>query len=65
MIADDPDNKVELKIFHCEIVNDHDAIKIEQDNYKDSEIIRKLVNTIVQLNYLQVKQDIQEIINSE
>ncbi len=65
MVADDPDNKIELKAFHCEILNDHDALKTEQDNYKDIEVIRKLDNTMVQRNYLQIKQNIQDIIQSE
>ncbi|WP_081663334.1 TraM recognition domain-containing protein [Flavobacterium subsaxonicum] len=65
MVADDPENKIELKAFHCEILNDHAALKIEADGYKDIEVIRKLDNTMVQRNYLQVKQDIQEIIQSE
>lgn len=65
MVADDPDNKIDLKAFHCEILNDHEALKKEQENYKDIEVIRKLDNTMVQRNYLQIKQDIQDIIQSE
>jgi hypothetical protein len=65
MVADDPDSKIELKTFHCEIVNDHDALKKEEDNYKDIAVIRKIDNAMVQRNYLQVKQDIQEIMQSE
>ncbi|KDN54692.1 conjugal transfer protein MobC [Flavobacterium seoulense] len=65
MVADDPDCKIELKTFHCELLNDHEALKREQENYKDIAVIRKLDNTIVQRNYLQVKQDIQDIIHSE
>jgi hypothetical protein len=65
MIADDPDCKNDLKTFHCEILNDHDALKIEQDAYKDIQIIRKLDNTMVQCNYLQIKQDVQDMIHSE
>jgi hypothetical protein len=65
MVADDPDNKIELKAFHCEILNDHEALKSEQASYKDIEVIRKLDNTMVQRNYLQIKQDIQDIIQSE
>lgn len=65
MVADDPDCKIELKAFHSEIINDHEALKNEQQNYKDIAIIRKLDNSMVQRNYLQVKQDIQEIIHSE
>ena len=65
MVADDPDCKIDLKTFHCEILNDHDAMKKEQDGYNDIQVIRKLDNTMVQRNYLQIKQDIQEIIQSE
>ncbi len=65
MVADDPDNKIELKTFHCEIINDHEALKKEQESYKDIEVIRRLDNGMVQRNYLQIKQDIQDIIQSE
>ena len=65
MVADDPNCKIELKTFHCEIVNDHDSLKKEEDNYEDIGVIRKIDNTMVQRNYLQVKQDIQEIMQSE
>ncbi len=39
MVADDPDCKIELKAFHCEILNDHEALKQEQENYKEIPII--------------------------
>lgn len=65
MVADDPNNKIELKAFHCEIINDHQALKREQDSYKDIEVIRKLDDGMVQRNYLQIKQEVQEIIQSE
>ena len=65
MVADDPTEKIELKAFHCQIQNDHEALKNEQDRYKDIPVVRKLDNAIVQKNYLQIKQDVQDIINSE
>ncbi len=65
MVADDPDCKIELKTFHCEIVNDHKALKNEQDDYKDIPVIRKVDNAMIQRNYLQIKQDIKDIIYSE
>jgi len=65
MVADDPDNKIDLKAFHCEIINDHVALKKEEENYKEIEVIRKLDSNTVQRNYLQIKQDIQDIIQSE
>lgn len=65
MVADDPDCKIELKSFHCEILNNHEVLKQEQENYKEIPVIRKLDNAMVQRNYLQIKQDVQEIIQSE
>jgi hypothetical protein len=65
MVADDPDCKIQLKTFHCEILNDHEALKKEEVNYKDIAVIRKIDTAMVQRNYLQVKQDIQEIMQSE
>ena len=54
-----------LKAFHSEIINDHNALKKEQDNYVPIPEIRKIDSTIVQRNYLQIKQDIRDIILSE
>lgn len=65
MIANDPDCKIELKTFHCEIVNNHEALRKEDENYIDIAEIRILDNAMVQRNYLQIKQDIQDIIHSE
>jgi hypothetical protein len=65
MVADDPDCKIELKAFHCSILNNHEALKKEQNNYQEIPMIRKLDNTMVQRNYLEIKQDVQDIIQSE
>lgn len=65
LVADNPDCKIELKTFHSEIINDHDALKREQETYQEIGVIRKIDNTRVQRNYLQIKQDVQDIVNSE
>jgi hypothetical protein len=65
MVADDPTEKIELKAFHCQILNDHQALKDEQERYKEIPIVRTLDNAMVQRNYLQIKQDVQDIISSE
>ncbi len=56
---------IELKAFHCQVLNDHEALKNEQHKYKEIPVVRKLDNAIVQRNYLQIKQDVQDIINAE
>jgi hypothetical protein len=65
MVADNPDEKIELKAFHCEIINNHEALKKEVDSYQEPPVVRQINNAIVQRNYLQIKQDIQEIIQLE
>ncbi|MBP1223143.1 conjugal transfer protein MobC [Flavobacterium sp. 1355] len=65
MVADDPDCPVELKTFHCRIVNDHQTLQREQESYVDIPPVRKLDDAMIQRNYLQIKQDVQDIIQSE
>ena len=65
MVADDPDCRIDLKAFHCSIINDHETIRNEEKNYRDIEKVRVIDNNIVQRNYDQIKQDIQQIIDTE
>ena len=65
MVADDPISKIDLKTFHCEIQNDHAALKKEENAFRDIEPVRKIDSNMVQRNYQQVKDDIQLIIYSE
>lgn len=65
LVADDPNEKITLKAFHAEVINDHNALKKEQENYKEIPTVRKLDNLVIQRNYLQIKQDVQEIIQVE
>lgn len=65
MVADDPQNKIDLKIFHNELINDHDAIREEESRYQQLPKLRSIDQETVLINYLQIKQDIQEIIANE
>ncbi|MBT2561340.1 YWFCY domain-containing protein [Pedobacter sp. ISL-68] len=64
-VADTPQQKIEYKAFHCQIVNDFDAINREEKNYKPIPVIRKVDSQMVQRNYEQIRQDVQDIVNSE
>ncbi|MFD0763239.1 conjugal transfer protein MobC [Mucilaginibacter lutimaris] len=64
-VADNPDCKIELKAFHGEIVNNHVALKKEIDGYVPLPEVRKARGAIVERNYLQIKQDIRDIIELE
>jgi hypothetical protein len=65
MVADNPDQIIHLKSFHCKIVNDHALLKKEQDAQKEIPVIAEVDNAFVQRNYQQIKQDVEDIIESE
>ncbi|MBI1342403.1 MAG: type IV secretion system DNA-binding domain-containing protein [Terrimonas sp.] len=65
MVADDPDCKIELKTFHGEIQNDHDGLKKEQNNYKPLPAVRQVTAVMIQRNYLQIKQDVEDLVAAE
>ena len=65
LVADNPDEKIDLKVFHNAIVNDHDALKAEADNYRAVPTIRKVDSDILTSNYFSIKADIENIIQKE
>ncbi len=64
MIADDPNNKIELKTFHNQIQNDHEAISREEAAYKPIPIIRNVGQAEILLNYQQIKDDIKTLVDN-
>jgi hypothetical protein len=62
MVADDPTNKIDLKTFHCEIQNDHEAIRQEEQAYQDIPVVRTINQTEVLMNYQRIKEDIKDLI---
>lgn len=65
MVADDPDNKIDLKTFHCSILNDHESLKREQNSYKSVPVVREVTPLIIQMNYEQIKQEMEDLVNAE
>jgi len=65
MVADDPDCKIRLKVFHNEIQNDHDALKKEEQKFKPIPIIKRVTAENIEENYLLIKADIKRLINDE
>nr|WP_121269868.1 conjugal transfer protein MobC [Pedobacter schmidteae] len=65
VVADSPQQPIELKAFHCQIVNDFDAINREEKAYKPIPVIRDVSEEMVYANYMQIKQDIQDLVSSE
>ena len=64
-VADDPDCKIDLKIFHSQIQNDVQHLKAEESSYKEIPAVRKLTEQQIQDNYMQVKLDVQLLIDRE
>lgn len=64
-VADDPTQKIKLKAFHCEIVNDHDALKREEDAYEELPVIRNIDQNTIMANYYQIKKEVRLIIETE
>lgn len=65
MVADNPDEVIKLKTFHCHIQNDHDAIKAEEASYKELPKIREVPSLDVQNNFIKIKNEVVDIIESE
>ena len=65
MVADDPDNKIELKLFHSEIQNDHEAIKKEMEAYQTIPNARQVSDDEISAAYEQIKQDVRDLIANE
>ncbi len=64
-VADNPNEKIALKMFHCEIQNDHAALKTEQDNYKPIPKIKNISSSEIEENYRRIKEEVFAIIDSE
>jgi type IV secretory pathway TraG/TraD family ATPase VirD4 len=65
MVADDPNQKIELKVFHSEIMNDHEAIKNEENAYHDIPPVREVSEEEIRENYFRIKQDVKDIIEEK
>ena len=65
MVTDDPDQKIQLKAFCCEIVNGHAELKKEVASYKNLEIVSNVEQRQIVENYLTIKKDVVAIIENE
>lgn len=65
MIADDPAQKIKLKMFHAEVINDSEKINREMSLFEDIPVVNELTQEQVLDNYYQIKMDIRELIEKE
>lgn len=61
-VADDPLQKIELKTFHSDIMNNHKEIKNEENQYSAIPLVSHVSSQNILDNYFQIKDDIQMII---
>ena len=72
-VADTFDERIEQKIFHCEIVVDAEKVKREEKEYKPIPVITDFTDEDgidrmkerVQENYNRIKEDVKQIVRDE
>lgn len=62
MVADNPEEKISLKTFHCEILNDHAALASEEKKYCAVPQVKPVQHAVVQKNYEQIRHDVQQVV---
>jgi hypothetical protein len=65
LVADNPDEKIKLKMFHAEIINDADKLNEEMRRYKDIPVVSNVSQQQVLDNYYQVKMEVKRLIGEE
>ncbi|HMI01261.1 MAG TPA: conjugal transfer protein MobC [Pedobacter sp.] len=65
IVADNPDQKITLKMFHSEIQNNHEAIAEEEAAYKPIPQLEKVTYTDIIENYASIKADIDQLVKEE
>lgn len=62
MVADNPDEKIKLKMFNCEIFNDTKQLNKDAKKFRPIPLISNVTHEQVTDNYFQVKLDIRRIL---
>lgn len=65
MVADDPHEKIKLKMFHAEIINDAEKLNVEVAAYKNIPVVSTVTQQQVMDNFYQVKMEVKRLIEEE
>jgi hypothetical protein len=65
LVADNPDQKIKLKMFHAEIINDAKKLNEEVSRYKEIPVVSNVTQQQVMDNYYQVKMEVKRLIGEE
>ena len=72
-VSDNFNERIEQKIFHCEIVVDAEKVKCEEKAYKKIPVITDFTDEdgndcmkeTVQANYRRIKEEVKQIVKDE
>lgn len=64
-VADDPTEKITLKTFCAEVINDHAGLSAERSTYRTLPEISKVTAVMVSAAYATIKKEIADLIDAE
>lgn len=65
MVADNPEEKIELKAFCAEILNNHRQLGLDSEKYQELPQVNKITNNVVGENYVGIKSDVIRLVQAE
>ena len=65
MVSDNPDEKIKLKMFHAEIINDTKKLNAEMAKFVPIPVVSQITPQEVSDNFFQIKYDIKQLIERE
>ncbi|RZM27274.1 MAG: conjugal transfer protein TraG [Pedobacter sp.] len=65
IVADNPEERIALKLFHSEVQNDHEAIAEEDARFKPIPVVDRVSAEDVQGNYLRIKEEVEDLLQRE
>ncbi|MES2328558.1 MAG: conjugal transfer protein MobC [Bacteroidota bacterium] len=65
VVGDNPDEKITLKMFHSEIINDSKAMNKEMSDFKPIPTVYDITEQEIMDNYFQIKYDVRGILDKE
>lgn len=65
ILSDNPNQKMKLKMFHCEIQNNHQEIKDEEDGYQMIPIVENVTASDVEQVYQKIKEEVKDLVTAE
>lgn len=63
VVGDNPDEKINLKMFHSEIINDTPALNKEMAAFKPIPLVYDITEQEIMDNYFQIKYDVRGILD--